>query len=224
MTFTRYFFFLLSCICCLTTTAQVYQGSRTYTGFTLRFAPLSFLEGDGNVSVGAGYRINQHWGATLDPGYIFFRPYESGENRETMAVSGIKIRSDIRYFPGRDGKRFFIGPEFHYKYIRSRELADFGFNCVGGQCDYFQQARFSNIKRETGISLKFGTTLRLSGRFETELYAGMGVKRKRFTRRDIPTGGSFVSNPETWNFFVINTREDGSYLILPAGARLVFRL
>lgn len=194
---------------------------------TLRANPLSFLETDCNVTLGVGYQWHRRWAFTFDPGYIFFAPYSSTTDGERNQVSGIKIRTDVRFFFEKSrsgGFNTFIAPEFHYKYVTTKKWDDFGFNCVGGQCDYYQLAQYKEVKRETGAGVKLGTVLPLSGsRFSVELYGGIGVKFKKFKETDIPIGGSFVNEPDRDGFFN-NTQEGVGYLILPAGAKIVFRL
>lgn len=193
---------------------------------TLRFNPLSFLEADGNIMLGLGYQLHPRLAITIDPGYIFFRPYEEGENKSS-SVSGIKIRSDIRFFfaKSRSGKYiFFVGPEFHYKYVSARKWDDFGINCLGGMCAYYQRAQYTEEKKEIGGSLKMGTQIPISGnRWKIELYWGLGFKFIKFKETDLPVGGSFINEPDHNTTFVTYD-ENTAYPIIPTGIKIVFLL
>ncbi|HET6996926.1 MAG TPA: DUF3575 domain-containing protein [Chitinophagaceae bacterium] len=191
--------------------------------FTLRINPLSVLEPDGNLMVGLGYQFNRRWAITLDPGYIFFSAYAKAAN--IVSLSGIKIRSDIRFLfdrsrPGRFSS--FIAPEFHYKYVTTTREDDFGINCIGGQCAYNERAEYKEKKKETGISIKVGTLVTLKSRWNVELYGGLGIKFLKFQLTDIPPGGSFLHPPDT--DLIANNNHHSPQLLVPAGVKFIFRL
>ena len=192
---------------------------------TLRFNPLSFLETDGNVSIGAGYQWHRRWAVTIDPGYIFFSPYANTNN--SVSLSGIKIRSDIRFLFDKSGSgsfNSFIAPEFHYKYVSSKKWEDFGINCLGGQCDYYQKAKYKEVKKEVGVSLKIGTHIPLfKNQWKIEIYGGLGFKFKNFEETELPIGGSFVNPPDRNNFFN-NNNENTAYIIISGGIKIIYRI
>jgi hypothetical protein len=214
---------LFSCI--IESNAQAVQKETGLHSITLRFNPLSFLETDGNVTIGAGYQWHRRWAITIDPGYIFFSPYADVNN--SVSLSGIKIRSDIRFLfdksrPG--GFSSFIAPEFHYKYVSSKKWDDFGINCLGGQCAYYQRAEYKEVKKEIGASVKIGTLIPLfNNRWKVELYGGLGIKFKNFEETDLPVGGSFVNQPNRDNLFN-NNNENTGYIIIPGGIKIVYHL
>ena len=207
--------------------AQVNLKKNGLPAFTLRFNPLSFIERDGNVMLGAGYQWHPRWAVTFDPGYIFYRPYILGENNRPASLSGIKIRSDIRFFFDKSrsgGFTTFIAPEFHYKHTITKKWDDFGINCLGGQCDYYQRAQYKIIKKEVGGSLKLGTILPLwSKQWSVEIYGGLGVKFKKFRDTGLPPGGTFVDEPRHDIFFT-NTDENKPQPIAPGGVKVIFRV
>jgi hypothetical protein len=208
--------------------AQDDAGRKDYPIVTLRTNPLSFLENDGNIMLGVGYQWHQRWAMAIDPGYIFFTPYNNSETSQVSSMSGIKVRADVRYFFEKSRKGLFntfVAPEFHYKYVRSRKWEDFGINCLGGQCDYYQRAEYTEIKKEMGAALKIGTILPLgNGRFNVEVYGGLGFKFKRFVDTDLPLGGSFVNPPDHSGLLNTNGDPDAAYFILPAGVKFTYRV
>jgi hypothetical protein len=204
------------------------QADRKETGLhsiTLRFNPFSFLETDGNVTIGAGYQWHRRWAITIDPGYIFFTPYANLNN--SVSLSGIKIRSDIRFLFDKSktgGFNSFVAAELHYKNVSSKKWDDFGINCLGGQCAYYQRAEYKEVKKETGASLKVGTLIPVfNDRWKAELYFGLGLKIKDFEETDLPVGGAFINPPDRGNIFN-NTNENTAYIIIPAGIKIIFRI
>jgi hypothetical protein len=212
--------------CSIELNAQAKSKETSLHNFSLRFNPLSFLETDGNVMLGVGYQLHRRFAITIDPGYIFFRPLDNAENKSS-SVSGIKIRSDIRFLfaKSRRGRYlFFIGPEFHYKYVSSSKWADFGINCLGGMCAYNQRAQYKEIKKEVGGAAKMGTQLRVfNDRWKIEFYWGIGFKFKRFEETNLPTGGAFLNEPDHDNIFG-TTDENTAYPIIPGGIKIIFLL
>jgi Protein of unknown function (DUF3575) len=213
--------------CSIELNAQSNLKETSLHDITLRFNPLSFLETDGNVMLGAGYQFHRRFAITVDPGYIFFRPYDDLKNRSS-SVSGIKIRSDIRFLfaKSRHGRYiFFIGPEFNYKYVSAKKWGDFGINCQGGACAYNQKAQYKEVKKETGGAVKMGTQVRVfNDRWKMEFYWGIGFKFKRFKDTNLPVGGSFINQPDHGNIFETANDENEPYPIIPGGVKIIFLL
>jgi Protein of unknown function (DUF3575) len=213
--------------CSIDSNAQAKLKETTSHDITLRFNPLSFLETDANVMLGIGYQLHRRVAITIDPGYIFYRPFDDPQNRSS-SVSGIKIRSDVRLFFAKSRKRgryiFFVGPEFHYKYVSANRWGDFGINCLGGMCAYNQRAQYKEVKKEIGGAAKMGTQLRVfNDRWKIEFYWGIGFKFKRFEETNLPVGGSFLFEPDHGNIFE-NTDENAAYPIIPGGVKIIFLL
>ncbi len=197
--------------------------------FSLRTTPLSLLEVDGNFGIGVQYRWAERWAAVIDPAFIFLSTYEGSDNMDRDRFSGIKLRADVRYYFEKNRKgvfNTFVAPELHYKLRNAKRWDDFGINCLNGNCDYFQNAQYTERKTEFGFAIKIGTVLPLSQSLDVELYAGAGLKEKKFTQRDLPTGGSFLNPPDNdpFRFWFSEERRDRFRPMLPAGLKLVLRL
>lgn len=215
---------LLLCFGITKLNAQTGEEITTSTSLTLRLNPLALVETDGNLMIGLGYQWHRRWAVTIEPAYIFLSPYASASNRHSL--SGVKIRSDIRFLFDRSKRgRFssFIGPEFHYKNVSAKKNEDFGINCASGQCAYYQRTQYKEVRREIGGSLKTGTLISLNERWNFELFIGLGVKFAKISDADIPVGGSFVSTPDQTNPFTVNNK-DGAQVLVPGGVKLIFRL
>ena len=204
---------------------QSQQGS--YPEFSLRTSLTSFVDYDAGIMLGVNYRWSHRFSASLEPTWIFYSPYVDGGS--ALNPSGFKIRADLRYhFSNKNEKypEFFIAPEFHYKHSKSEKEALFGINCLSGQCAYFQNAVYTDDKKEIGGLLKLGLLTPppfvKNRRWLLELYIGAGVKNLSFKETNLPVGGSFVNLPRRTPF---GQRSDNFALpMLPAGFKLIFIL
>ena len=197
------------------------QERNSLRSISLRTNLFSFVELDAGIMVGVKYQINERFAAMIDPMFIFYDPYDNHQHQPL----GIKVKSDFRYYldkyrPGRD--RFFIAPELHLKYVSTKKIDDFGFNCISGQCSYYMNAQYREVKSEAGGSVKLGTEIPLDKKetWSLEIYAGFGVKVIHYSEKDIPFGSSFVSTP-THQFPLL---EDTPVPMLPGFVKLSFRI
>lgn len=223
-------FFLFSLPVSSQTNKKAYNDS--YKEFSLRTSLTSYLDYDAGIMLGINYRWNEKFSASFEPTWIFYNAFYTN-SFDRIFPSGIKIRADLRYhFEKKRSKspEFFIAPEFHYKYTKT-ELEDFfGINCQNGQCAYYQNAVYTDIKHEIGGIFKIGMITNWpfvkSKRWYFELYSGFGAKQLKFKEIDLPVGGSFV-NPPNRNFLSIgnqNLRNTTTRIMFPAGLKLIFVL
>lgn len=203
----------------------------SYPEFSLRTSLTSYIDYDAGIMLGINYRWSKNFSASFEPTWIFYNGLVTNRD-EKIFPSGIKIRADLRYyFPKRSnsGPDFFIAPEFHYKSVKTEKEDRFGINCQNGQCAYFQDAVYTEQKKEIGGLLKAGLMAPLSfigkkDRWLIEIYGGFGVKQLKFKETHLPIGGSFVNPPNRAFFSLGNRRDRNTYsiLMLPAGIKLVF--
>jgi hypothetical protein len=213
----------------VTVSAQKIKQSNgeSYPGFSLHSSLTSFFDYDAGIMLGVNYRWNKHFSASLEPTWIFYCFYSEGNSK--IIPSGIKIRADIKYFFSKRRPRhpdFYIAPEFHYKYTNTKKEAEFGINCVGGQCAYFQNAVYSDIKNEIGGLVKTGIIFPLrfvkNHRWLLDMYIGIGGKQYNYRETDLPTGGSFIRLPTRG---ILGDSGDSYALpMVPAGFKLIFIL
>ena len=203
-----------------------------YPELSLRTSLHSYFDFDAGIMLGINYRWTEKFSVSFEPTWIFYNGF-SASGGEKIYPSGIKIRTDIRYhFPKRRrrGLDFFIAPELHLKYVRTRKVDEFGIDCQNGQCAFIQEAVYTEIKNEIGGIFKMGTIAPLTfinnGRWFLELYGGFGVKQQKFRETDLPTGGSFINPPDRniirWN--LSNTLNTVALPLFPVGLRLIFVL
>ncbi len=225
-----YFIFLYFLLLPLSAFSQKRQPEQ-WPQITLRTNPFSFFEADACAMLGVGLQWHPRWAVSIDPGWVFARPYYTTVRRsddEKIQVSGFKLRNDLRYyFTDFDHRSitFFIAPEFHYKKVRVSSWSDFGINCVNGQCDYIQRGQYFETKKETGGILKLGCTLpsgnkRLTG----EIYGGIGFRKIKY-KEGIPIPGASFVNPPFRNLLGgRRTTNERSNNMIPLGLKISYRI
>jgi hypothetical protein len=200
-------------------------------GIFLRTNPSSIFEYDAGIMLGVSYQWSKRFSATFDPMFIFFSPWrERNINNEKNSVLGFKTRIDLRYHItafNNKGIGFFIGPELHLKTTALSTVREFGINCIQGNCNYYQLARYKEIRNEIGMALKFGFNTPIgtgdNQRFSVEMYGGLGVKFIYLKQKDIPVGGS-LPNINNRNVLFRYNEEGVAYPNLPAGIKLSYRI
>lgn len=205
----------------------------SYPQFSLHTSLTSWLDYDAGIMLGINYRWSQKFSASFEPTWIFYNGLVTNPD-EKIFPSGIKIRSDLRYhFPKKTKKSLdaFAGPELHYKRTKTEKEDRFGINCQNGQCAYFQDAVYTEIKNEIGALIKAGivaplTFISKNNRLGLELYAGFGIKQLKFRETDLPTGGSFINPPDRRLLRFDNTTDRNTYSLpmLPGGLKLILKL
>src|SRR5687767_5938334 len=154
-----------------------YQGKT----ITLRSNPFSFLQQDAGVMVGVNRRWHQRWSATVDPKFIFYAVQAPGNSMGARNPLGVRLKTDIRYHIRNflfGFENIFIAPEAVLGYVRTRSTAEFGINCIGGNCAYFTIQKYTEIKKEAGGGIKIGMIGPIKKKNENwklEIYSGLGV-------------------------------------------------
>ncbi len=200
--------------------------------FTLRTSLTSWADYDAGLMLGINYRWHKNFSASFEPTWIFFSPFTDGGAR--LSPSGIKIRADLRYHftkKQRKNPEAFLAPEFHYKHTKMEREDRFGINCQNGQCAYFQEAVYSQLKNEVGALLKAGIIVPMGfisrkDRVFLELYLGFGIKQLKFRETNIPEGASFVNPPYRSPLGIRNSGDRNRYTLpmMPAGLKLLLTL
>lgn len=214
--------------------AQTKQtGKSEYAPFGLRTSLTSYVDFDAGVMLGVNYRWSENFSASFEPTWIFYNGFIT-DRTEKIIPSGFRIRSDVKYHFERRRKgslQFFVAPEFHYKHVKTEREDQFGINCQGGQCAYFQDAIYTEVKNEIGGSVNAGFIAPLgflskNDRFFLEVSSGIGAKQLKYRDTDLPVGGSFVFPPQRGFLTFGNTsdRNTGIRPMLPIGIKFIFAL
>jgi hypothetical protein len=208
--------------------------SPEFPQLSLRTSLTSYLDEDAGVMLGINYRWAEKFSASFESTWIFYNPlFRDDFTSKPLRPKGYKLRADLKYhFPQRIFRdmEVFIAPEFHFKYTRTLRNAVFGINCQGGNCAYFQNADYIEIKHETGGLLKIGVLAPVrfidNNRWFIELYGGLGYKHMKYRETDLPIGGSFTNLPgrSFLDLGMITNRNEFGYPMLPGGLKVIFIL
>ena len=198
-------------------------------GFSLRTSLNSYFDFDAGIMLGVGYRWSNRFSAAIETTWIFYNGF-TVDRDEKIFPKGIKIRTDIKYHFSkrrRSNADFFIAPEFHYKKVKTEREDQFGINCQNGQCPFFQNAIYTEVKKETGGLLKLGVLTPFpfvkNDQLLLEFYTGLGMKIQKISETNLPVGGSFVNTPI--RNFTNNTNSSVGHLpLIPVGIKVVFFL
>jgi len=189
---------------------------------TLRTNPFSFLQRDAGIMIGVNYKWHQRWSATLDPKFIFYAVQSPANSTGPRKPLGVRVKTDIRYHI----QNVFIAPELVFGYTSTKSTAEFGVNCIGGNCAYYTLQEYTEIKKEAGGAIKFGFTgpiRKNNENWKLELYIGIGVSFFDFQEKGTPPGGSFV-RPPTHEDGLGTMDEDEPNIMIPFGLIITYRI
>ena len=201
-----------------------FEKDNFYSGktITLRTNPFSFFQSDAGIMIGVNYRWRQRWSATIDPKFIFYSVQSPATNTGSRNPLGIRLKTDIRYHI----RNVFLAPEVVLGYTSTKTTAEFGVNCVGGNCAYYTLQEYTEIKKEAGGAIKLGFTgpiRKNNENWKLELYTGIGVSFFDFQENGIPAGGSFV-RPPTHENGLGTMDEDEPNVMIPFGLIITYRI
>ncbi len=208
------------------TNVHAQSKSTHYPEWNVRTSLTSYFDYNAGIMLGVGCRWSDRFSAAFEPTWIFYNSFSS-ETEAKVYPSGIKIRTDVKlYLNKRRGKvDFFLAPEYHYKYVESQKQGNFGINCIGGSCAYFQDAYYTEIKKEHGGLLKIGLNCWFpfvnDPRLQLEFNTGFGAKTRTFRETNLPSGGSFIGGPNRNGVFI---GTDRGVPLIPFGLKMLFIL
>ncbi|MGN6491834.1 MAG: hypothetical protein ACTHLE_07545 [Agriterribacter sp.] len=224
-------------ICIIVTGGQymlMAQDEKRFPAVTLRTNPLSLLETDGNILLGAGIHFSPRIAISVEPGCVFY--HFNAADASANAATGLKLRADVRYFLREfipyGANRFipFVAAAFHYKNVFENRTGDFGMNCINGNCEYYQQSDYKLQRRETGALLKFGAMFPISHsrRMNAEFFAGLGARTQKFRYKNIPLGGTtpgeLADEANTFPYIPLSEKVNSPTLLLSTGIKFFYFL
>lgn len=203
-----------------------------YPEWNLRTNLSSWADYDAGPSLGAGVRWSNRLSMAVEPTWIFYNGFVTDQWNRVVPY-GVRLRADLKYYITRRrsrGPEFYVAPEWHFKSVRTKKEDLFGINCQNGQCAYFQNAVYTEKKREIGGMLLAGLIVKVpyikNQRWFFEFYGGIGAKSMNFKEINLPVGGVFV-NPPDRDFLDLQFDSDRSTVsrpMLPGGLRLFYLL
>jgi hypothetical protein len=205
-----------------------YFGLRADTGtIYLRHNPLGWIDVfDGNVTLGAEYRFNRTWSATMDAGYIFYSAYLT----KAKLSSGLLLRPGIRVYPGRF-KDYFFDLQLHYKEVTYHVKDWIERDVTQGVASYEELTKFRYRKRVMGLHLMGGVKQYFTNnrRFFMEIYLGLGVHFRREGPYHQPPDsrydqGFVIFQPGEASWDPGDNPQKTIVPAVPGGLRIIYRL
>lgn len=189
---------------------------------------LSWLEPNaGGPVLGIEYFINNKFSIGTDAGFIFYNLIKS-ENDNLANPLGYRIKPEIRYYLYKKNKadptRLFFAIEGLYLKTRTLNYNDLPITDNMGNIVYYYIGGFNEYKKVVGINTKSGIQFQrfLHNKMMIELYAGLGIRQKTYTYKDLPPGALIEQRRQSE--FLLNTDINGTYPSITGGFKLVYKI
>jgi len=198
--------FLLSCQACLC--------QDTTFRWNLSLNPFAVLEPQSAYGFGLGYRVSSHFELWTEASLLRGDLLHLGDYSQ---VKGYRQIGQIRYYWN---EHFFCAGELRWKRYSMLDSQDFVNAALK---DTLVRYVHTSVHTFGGAAFLFGLRQRLgSSHFFLELEAGLGLKDKRVTRKNIPAGYDFylhyvkIDTP-------VDIERDVTVPYLPCALRLFYR-
>ncbi len=188
----------------------------------LKINPLTFLQLEPAITLGAEYRLYKNIAVSLDAGYVF----NSLNQANITGANGITLKPAVRNYFGKN-KRTYVEGELMYKLVNFRKHDWLGMDCVNGVSSYQEFLKFSLRKHVYAFNVKFGEVFALSrknDKISLESYVGLGVRYKNFILANAPANSCYENRSDALR---IGIDQEGGKLWLPNitfGIRIVFNI
>lgn len=179
-----------------------------------RFSPLALADFlDGNLSLGAEYRLNKTIAVTMDAGWIFYSHFAA----RAWHTKGVILRPAIRLYVW---DNLFLDLQFHYKNV-IYDVQDSLQHTMssGGVTMVDTSFKFERTVKGLHVMVGYKWPLDNKQRLWLELYAGLGVHFKWQQYYRDPN--SIYANEH--NLFRISNFNGGWTPAFPAGVRILYR-
>lgn len=209
-------------------TSVMVTGQPQKNDINIRTNILSWLEPNaGGPVLGFEYFINYKFSIGTDASLIFYNPVKS-EGDNLANPWGYKVKPELRYYLYKKSKpdptRLFFAIEGLYIKTRTINFNDLPITDNMGNIVYYYIGGFSEIKKVIGVNSKAGIQIPrfLFKKMLLELYAGIGIRGKKYSYRDLPDGA--VVEQRAQSRFLLNTDIDGTYPSITGGFKLVYKI
>ncbi len=203
------FFYLLFIFNCFAANAQ---SSR----FALHWAPMSVIDYNPRIRIGAEYRIHRNFSVTADMGF--------GKNlgliRESRDYKLIEIRPELKYYftenvPVVDA---YISVESFYIHLTESKRDGYFYADIPAYVTFYDEAKLTKYKY--GFHLKTGLKFIIEKHFSIDLFAGIGKARRNIIYSDLVNGETVES--DMWEEWFAGDKYPGisSFMHVSLGMRL----
>lgn len=197
----------------------------------LRTNLLSFLEPQAaGPTIGIEYFLTSHFSVGTDIGFIFYSVGQIGDNNTDNLGNplGYKIKPEARYYMYKENKekrvRLFFGLEGLFLKTTTRNYNELPIRDNTGNIVFNYLGGYDEVKNVTGGALKAGIQVPyfITKNMLLEVYAGVGLRNKIYSYKNVPAGASIRNRELRGGFF--NTDIDGVYPSIPLGFKIIFKI
>jgi hypothetical protein len=196
----------------------------------LRTNLLSLLEPqNAGPTMGIEYFVTSHFTVGTDIGVILYSVGEiEGNNTNLGNPYGYKIKPELRYYLYKENKekrvRLFFGLEGLFLKTTTRNYNELPIRDNTGNIVFNYLGGYDEIKKVSGGALKAGIQIPwfITKNMLLEVYAGIGLRNKIYSNKNLPAGASVPNRALNRDFF--NTDMDGVYPSIPLGFKIIFKI
>jgi hypothetical protein len=199
----------------------------------LRTNLLSWLEPqNAGPTIGIEYFITSHFTVGTDVGFIFYKTGEIEEGSVDDKLGnplGYKIKPELRYYLYKENRekrvRLFFGAEGLFLKTTSRNYRELPIRDNTGTIVFNYLDGYDEVKKVSGGALKAGIQIPwfITKNMLLEVYAGIGLRNKIYTNKNVPAGAS-VQDRSNRGVFDFNTDVEGLYPSIPLGFKIIFKI
>jgi Protein of unknown function (DUF3575) len=195
--------------------------------FFIRTNLLSFIDPyAAGPTMGMEYFLTDHLSLGTDVGIILY-DFTKTQNDNLGNPNGYKIKPEIRYYLYKENTkkrlRLFISLEGLFLKTTTNNYNSLAILDNTGNVVYNYLGGYQEVKKVKGAVTKCGLQIPrfIFENMIFEVYAGVGVRDKQFSNKNIPAGAR-VPDRSGRDFFNLNI--DGLYPSLSAGFKLVYKI
>lgn len=178
-------------------------------------------------TIGGEFFLTDHVSIGTDVGIILY-DLRRQRNDNLGKPNGYKIKPEIRYYLYKKNTkkrlRLFISLEGLFLNISNTNYNSLPIFDNTGAFVYNYLGGYEEVKKVRGGVTKCGMQIPqfIFKNMIFEVYAGVGIRDKRFSYKNLPAGASDENRFSRGDFLDLNT--DGPYPSLSAGFKLVFKI
>lgn len=179
-------------------------------------------------TIGGEYFLTDHLSVGSDVGIILYDVTKT-QNDNLGSPNGYRIKPEIRYYQykksSKKNLRMFLSLEGLFLSTNTTNYNSISILDNTGNVVYNYSGGYNEVKKVKGVVTKCGLQIPrfIFEKMIFEVYAGVGVRIKRYSYKNVPAGANVPNNRAfRREFFDINF--DGTYPSISAGFKLVYKI
>jgi hypothetical protein len=193
----------------------------------IKWSPLHMLYFYPSFQVALEHKLTRQINLQYDLGWILNYPSSGTEDYSNKA--GYRAIAELRYYLPSPAKiPFYIAGEYYYSRVTFNRSEVIGYDCVSGNCDYFQYATYEVVHHNQGVGIKYGLLLfpgwsrnrsfffdvNVGAAYRSIFYADVGKPASQGVQ-------SFSNNHD--NIFAPTEKDHGEFRLI-VGVRLGYKI